>query len=228
MSSSDVNQVEFPWWRKALTLLGFPIIHGEVKWLDLRVYHVVVVSLLCLISIPTLGDRGAIERFGFVAADPMRDFGITFLTPFFLHAGWFHLLGNLYFLILFGNRATLLLSPARYLTLIIGALVFGNLLHAVFATDPTIPCIGASDAISGIIAFYCLAVPQQKMTIFLIFRFITIPAWVFFFFWLGIQVLGFSEQSAGLTDTSYAAHLGGMLTGLFTWISWKSSGQVHV
>ena len=221
----NTDQLEFPWWRKALTLLGFPIIHGEIRWLDLRIYHVALVLLVCAISIPTLGDRSVIQEYGFVAADPIRLFGITFLTPFFLHANWLHLLGNLYFLVLFGNRATLLLTSWRYLLLLAGAAIFGNLLHAVFTSDPSIPCIGASDGISGIIAFYCLAVPQQRMTIFLVFRFITIPAWAFLFFWLVLQILGLSSQSSGITTTSYAAHIGGIVSGVFSWLLWKSSRQ---
>jgi membrane associated rhomboid family serine protease len=95
----------------------------------------------------------AVQLFGLIPAQAFRLHGLTFITSFFLHAGIIHLVGNMYFLLVFGDDAENFLGPLRYIALIALAAFVGDLLHIASAPASTIPCIGASGGIAGLITF---------------------------------------------------------------------------
>jgi membrane associated rhomboid family serine protease len=124
-----------------------------------------------------------VSRFGLIPAQAMRSGGLTFLTSFFLHAGVLHLVGNIYFLFVFGNDVENFLRPLRYFTLVALAAFIGDLAH--IAADPSsqIPCVGASGGIAGVITFYALNFPEVKLGFLLRygwwwFRWIRLPGLV--------------------------------------------------
>src|SRR5207245_7792467 len=100
--------------------------------------------------------REMVMQFGLVPAEATRLHGLTFVTSFFLHAGIIHLVGNIYFLFVFGDDVENFLRPFRYLLLIALAAFIGDLAH--IAADPRsqIPCIGTSGAIAALITYYAL------------------------------------------------------------------------
>src|SRR5438045_7854469 len=89
------------------------------------------------------------------------------------------------------------------------------------APNSTIPCIGASGGIAGVITFYALAFPQAKIGFlwryFYYFRWIRLPAWFVFVLWIFFQIIGAYEQKIGISSVSSFAHLGGAGVGLVTW-----------
>src|SRR5438094_1878503 len=148
-----------------------------------------VTWLLCLliISASTFGFtqlHEIVSRLGLIPTQAMRDGGVTFLTSFFLHAGVLHLVGNIYFLFVFGDDVENFLRPTRYLALIVLAAFIGDLAH--IAADPSsqIPCIGASGGIAGVITFYALKFPHVRLGFLLRyfwrFQWIRLPAWFVF------------------------------------------------
>ena len=126
----------------------------------------------------------AVQLFGLIPAQAFRLHGLSFVTSFFLHAGIIHLVGNMYFLLVFGDDVENFLGPLRYIALIAIAAFVGDLAHIASAPNSTIPCIGASGGIAAVITFYALAFPQAKigflLRYFYYFRWIRLPAWFVF------------------------------------------------
>ena len=159
----------------------------------------------------------AVQLFGLIPAQATRMHGLTFVTSFFLHAGIIHLVGNMYFLLVFGDDVENFLRPLRYIALIAIAAFVGDLVHIASAPNSTIPCIGASGGIAGVITFYALAFPQAKIGFlwryFYYFRWIRLPAWFVFVLWILFQIIGAYEQKIGISSVSSFAHLGGAAVG---------------
>lgn len=118
------------------------------------------------------------------------------------------------------------LGQWRFAALLALAALAGDILHILGDPRSTVPCIGASGGISGIIAFYALRFPSARLGImlryFLIFRWIQFPAWAGFVAWLVLQIILAIEQVQGVTNVSALAHLGGCLVGVGAWGLWQS------
>src|ERR1700745_4246483 len=146
----------------------------------------------------------AVQLFGLIPAQAFRLHGLTFVTSFFLHAGIIHLVGNMYFLLVFGDDVEKFLGSLRYIALIALAAFVGDLLHIASAPASTIPCIGASGGIAGLITFYALAFPQAKIGLlwryFYYFRWLRLPAWFVFVLWILFQIIGAYEQKIGTSS----------------------------
>lgn len=165
------------------------------------------------------------QHWGFIPAQAWRGYGITFLTSFFLHSGWFHLLTNVYFLLIFGDNVEDLLGPRLFLVFIFLTAVAGNLLVLLFQSHSVIPRIGASGGISGILLFYALTFPKARLGIFFWIyyhpRWFRFPAFLFVFVWVGCQFIGGMFELAGARRISFLSHLGGILAALAFWLFWK-------
>jgi len=191
--------------------------------------------LLCLamigataIAFPHLQE--IVQRFGLVPAQATRMRGLTFLTSFFLHAGPIHLIGNLYFLFIFGDNVEDFLGRFRYLALIALAAFVGDVAHIAIDPRSQVPSIGASGGIAGVITFYALQFPRVRLEFlmrwgFVFFRWIRMPAWFALVLWILFQFVGAWEQVAGVSSVSALAHLGGAATGLVLWLFWRRSNS---
>jgi membrane associated rhomboid family serine protease len=171
-----------------------------------------------------------VAQFGLIPAHAMRLHGLTFVTSFFLHAGIIHLLGNMYFLLVFGDNVENFLGPLRYLALIALAAFIGDLAHIAIDPRSQIPCIGASGGIAGVITFYALNFPRIKLAFLMRwdlvwFRWIRLPAWSVFILWILFQLIGLWEQKAGMSSVSSSAHLGGAAVGLVGWLLWRHKSR---
>jgi membrane associated rhomboid family serine protease len=144
--------------------------------------------------------------------------GWTILTSMFLHGGWMHLIGNMWFLWVFGNNVEDSMGHARYLVfyLLCGALAAGA--HLASAPGSSIPTVGASGAISGIMGAYLILYPRVRVftLFFLVFfiRVIPIPAWMMLMWWFGLQVLSGSVSAATGGGIAFWAHVGGFVAGI--------------
>ena len=138
----------------------------------------------------------------------------TMFTSLFLHAGWVHLLGNMLFLWVFGEALEDELGHWRFLGFYIFCGFFSLLIHSVAAGRLSVPIIGASGAIAGLLGAYLIRYPQAPVQtlIYLLVRFtiVEVPAYVWLGLWLVLQFYGLRQGG----PVAWFAHLGGFLTGL--------------
>jgi membrane associated rhomboid family serine protease len=213
-------------------IMGLPVEYLDVvrkrePWLTLWLTAAIgLVSVCAFLDVPR-----AAQAFGFVPNQAFRYGGLTLLSSFFLHGDIFHLIGNLYFLIVFGDNVEDVLGIPRYVFLLVAATVTGDLFHALFFPNSAIPLVGASGGISGLIVFYALAFPHARIGFFWgfpLYRWMRVSVGRGLFIWLGLQFLGAlstmaSPETAGV---AYLGHLGGALVGFAAWAVWKV--RVHV
>jgi membrane associated rhomboid family serine protease len=214
-------------WKYLPALLGLPVVYEQsplhaIPWLTWT-----LIAVICVFSIAAFPHiQVAIRELGLVPALWSRDWGLTFLTAFLLHGGLFHLLGNMYFLYIFGDNVEDVLGKARYLALILVAAVIGDIAHIAMDPRSHVPLVGASGGISGVIAFYALKFPKTKMGIlfrigFIPIRWFRVPAYAFVAFWIAVQLIGVVQQMAGASSVSALAHMGGVVTGLVFWLVYR-------
>ncbi|MCX5494574.1 rhomboid family intramembrane serine protease [Kaistia dalseonensis] len=137
---------------------------------------------------------------------------LTFITSSFLHGDVWHLAGNMLFLWVFGDNVEDAMGPVRFLVFYLLCAIGGGLAHVAVASGSDMALIGASGSVAGVIAAYLILHPRVKIWILLLFR---IPlrlrtVWVLGF-WILWQVYSFLFGPPG--EISWAAHLGGFLTG---------------
>jgi membrane associated rhomboid family serine protease len=144
---------------------------------------------------------------------------LTIFTSMFLHGGWAHLIGNMWYLWIFGDNVEDKMGHFRYLIFYLITGLLASLSHIISSTGSAIPSIGASGAISGVLGAYLLLFPRARILtlIFLGFfiRLIYIPAGFVLGFWFLLQLLSGSlagGQDAG--GVAFWAHIGGFISGL--------------
>jgi membrane associated rhomboid family serine protease/Zn-finger nucleic acid-binding protein len=216
-------------WQWIPAILGMPVEEsqpslGERPWVTWSLALVIfVVSVFALFEL-----RPAIDAFGLIPAQVWRLGGLTLLTSFFLHGGVLHLLGNLYFLVIFGDNVESCLGRLKFFALVLAAALFGDFVHIAMDAHSMIPCIGASGGISGVIAFYALRFPKTRLSLMFLFFFrvywFRMKAIWMFGLWILMQFFIASQQMDGLSDVSGGAHLGGALVGFVAWLIWRFSG----
>jgi membrane associated rhomboid family serine protease len=145
-------------------------------------------------------------------------FWITGFTSMFLHGGWAHLLFNMLFLWIFGNNVEDFLGHVRYLVFYLVTGLLGLFTHVLLNPSSTLPVIGASGAISGVLGAYMVLYPRARVTtlVFLIFfvTFIEVPAVVLLGFWIFLQLFsGLGSLGHGGGGTAHWAHVGGFVSG---------------
>jgi len=218
----DADHTPDEGWKALPALFGFPVESATSPlqgWPFLTISLVLVITSLSLLAFQDL--ELAVHRFGFIPADPWRLSGLTLLSSFFLHGGFLHLIGNMYFLLIFGDNVEDFLGRCRYAILILAATLAGDFVHLLFSPMSLTPCIGASGGISGVIVFYALKFPQARLGFIIRFTWVRLPAWGALVLWLGAQCLGLYQQRLGLSNVAATAHLGGAAVGFVVWFWWR-------
>ncbi len=151
---------------------------------------------------------------------------LTIVTSMFMHGGIFHIAGNMLFLWVFGNNIEDSMGRLRFLFFYLAAGAVAVFAQALLETSSTIPTVGASGAVSGVLGGYILLHPRARVLTMVIivffFTFIEIPAMIMLGIWFALQALPvFSELAtpdvAGADGgIAYLAHIGGFLFGLAT------------
>ncbi len=146
---------------------------------------------------------------------------LPFFTNMFLHAGWLHLILNMWTLWLFGPTIEDRLGPGRYLVFYLVCGVLASVTHAAFNSTSTVPALGASGAIAGVLGCYVRLFPFARVVVLIPILFLPlffeVYAFVFVGLWIAIQVLqGMAELFAPSTGGGVAwwAHIGGFVAGL--------------
>jgi len=151
-------------------------------------------------------------------------------TSIFMHGSWLHIIGNMWFLWIFGDNVEDRLGHLKYLVFYLLCGIGAALIHVAFHPSSSLPVIGASGAISGVLGAYLVSYPGARihtlLIIFVIIRFVEIPAYAFLIFWFAFQFLsGAVELSAhqDVAGVAYWAHMGGFVVGiLLLWIMPKN------
>ena len=136
-------------------------------------------------------------------------------TSMFSHGSWMHLIGNIWFLWIFGNNIEDAMGHMRFMAFFILTGLIADGAHIFLSPDSSIPTVGASGAISGIMGAYFILYPKARIETFVFYHVVPIPAWAFLGIWMGIQFLGLGAPETGDGGgIAYAAHLGGLFAGL--------------
>jgi membrane associated rhomboid family serine protease len=160
-----------------------------------------------------------------VACDDLNNGAITAVTSMFLHGGWLHILGNMIFLWVFGDNVEDAMGHVRYAAFYLIAGFAGTAAHVFFFQNELIPSIGASGAISGVMAAYLVLYPRASIQAILpVFIFIFIPFTVPAVFLIGLWFLmQLVNGAVGLANVdvvgggggvAWFAHIGGFVAGL--------------
>jgi membrane associated rhomboid family serine protease len=151
---------------------------------------------------------------------PMDDYW-PFLTCMFLHGGWGHVIGNMWTLWIFGDNVEDRMGPGRFLLFYLLTGVLSGLTHWFTNAQSTIPTVGASGAIAGVLGAYFVLFPRSQIVvlvpIFFFPFFFQLPAVLYLLFWFLSQVL--SGTVAGLSASqvggiAFWAHVGGFASGI--------------
>lgn len=146
---------------------------------------------------------------------------ITIITSMFMHGGIAHILGNMIFLLIFGDNIENKIGHFRYLIFYLVCGIIASLAHVystlILGGNMMVPTLGASGAISGVLGAYILLFPKRKVAVILLYFITEVPAivaigiWFLFQLASGIGLLGSAAQGGGI---AYGAHIGGFLAGL--------------
>lgn len=143
-------------------------------------------------------------------------------TSMFLHGSWMHILGNMWFLWIFGNNVEDSMGRLRFIIFYLLSGIGAAAAQVVTDPDSIVPMVGASGAISGVMGAYVVLYPRVRVfTLVPIGFFLTsvaLPAWVMLGYWMLLQVLGGLPQLAGVSEGGIAfwAHIGGFVAGVAT------------
>ncbi|OLC56123.1 MAG: hypothetical protein AUH85_07535 [Chloroflexi bacterium 13_1_40CM_4_68_4] len=145
-----------------------------------------------------------------------RPIWLTLFTSMFMHGGWLHLLGNMLFLFIFGDNVERAFGRLKYLAFYLVCGVIASLAQVYSDPNSVIPSLGASGAISGVLAAYLVMFPRNPVRVLILLRIIPwiieVPAVVMIGLWAALQFLNaFSGQTDGV---AYLAHVGGFIAGI--------------
>jgi membrane associated rhomboid family serine protease len=155
---------------------------------------------------------------------------VTLVTSMFLHAGWAHLLGNMLFLFIFGDNVEDAFGHLRFLFFYLFCGIAAALSQIYLAPSSSVPSVGASGAISGVLAAYVVMFRNNPVRVLLGIFPAVVPAYVMIGVWIALQFLngaaslGNTQQSGGV---AYGAHVGGFLAGLLLTFFLRPRGRAR-
>lgn len=143
----------------------------------------------------------------------------SLLTSMFLHGGWMHLIGNMMYLWIFGNNVEDSMGHVRFAVFYLLSGLLAAYSHILTDPSSTIPMIGASGAISGVLGAYLLLHPHAQVLVLIPFGFMSrtayVPAWIVLGLWFVMQVFSggasLGEKGGGV---AFFAHIGGFVVGM--------------
>ena len=154
---------------------------------------------------------------------------LTLFTSMFLHGGWLHLIGNMLYLWIFGDNVEDAMGHVRFFLFYIVCGIAAALAQAVPDPSSTVPMVGASGAISGVLGAYLLLYPHARVLVGIplgfYFHMTRLPAGMVLLLWFGLQFLSnvLSPPSAG-GGVAFRAHIGGFVAGMVLVVLFKRRG----
>ena len=141
-------------------------------------------------------------------------------TSMFLHGGWLHLLGNMWFLWIFGDNVEDRFGHLKFLIFYLLAGIAATFAQFALAPHSTVPNVGASGAIAGVLGAYILMFPQARVNVLLGRQIVAMPALIVLGMWIALQLvsgvgtIAYTDESANVGGVAYMAHIGGFAAGL--------------
>lgn len=157
---------------------------------------------------------------------------LTVVTCIFLHGGWMHFLGNMWFLHIFGDNVEDCLGHVKYALFYVGWGAAASAMHLITGPGSEIPTIGASGAIAGVMGAYFLLYPHAKVMalipLFILFYTVVLPAPIFLGVWFLIQLFQGTVSISGTVASGVAwwAHIGGFVAGVA--VAWLLKTTHHM
>ena len=142
----------------------------------------------------------------------------TLLTSMFMHGGPMHLIGNMLYLWILGDNVEDAMGHLKFLIFYLLCGLAAVMAHMLIDTSSTVPLVGASGAISGVIGAYLLLHPKAYINvliwIFIFVKIVPIPAWIALAFWIGLQVVNGAMDPGTGGGVAVWAHVGGAVAGM--------------
>jgi membrane associated rhomboid family serine protease len=182
-------------------------------------YALIVLNVL-FFFVEMSGGDAFVERWAFVPsrflANPAADF-ITIFTSMFMHAGWLHLGGNMLYLWIFGDNVEDRFGAAKFLVFYLLCGIAATFAQLAFSIGSSVPNLGASGAIAGVLAAYLVMFPQGRVNVLMGRGIIPMPALVVIGLWIVLQffsgVSAITNTTADSGGVAYMAHIGGFVAG---------------
>lgn len=144
---------------------------------------------------------------------------LTLLSSMFLHGGIVHLGGNMLYLWIFGNKVEEALGHARFVCFYLLCGIIATLAHVFSDPESTIPMVGASGAIAGILGAYLAAFPSARILVLVFYFILRVPALIVLGGWFVIQLLNASNDAS---DVAWYAHIAGFVIGYILMHRWAT------
>jgi membrane associated rhomboid family serine protease len=184
----------------------------------------ILIALNAIVFLLELSSGEAfIKRWAFVPtrflANPVGEF-VTIFTSMFMHAGWLHLAGNMLYLWIFGDNVEDRLGHGLYTIFYILCGIAATFAQLVFVTQSSVPNVGASGAIAGVLGAYLLMFPRRRVNVLVGRAVVAMSAVAVIGFWIIIQVFSSigeitaSSQTGSGGGVAYMAHIGGFVAGM--------------
>ncbi len=142
----------------------------------------------------------------------------TLLTSMFLHGGWLHLIGNMLYLWIFGNNVEDSMGHGRFLIFYIVCGLAAGLAHAIPNASSSVPTLGASGAVSGVLGAYLILYPRARVLVLVplgfVYRIIKLPALIVLGFWFILQIIYSVVGGLSGGGVAWGAHIGGFVAGM--------------
>lgn len=218
--------------RTTLERRGTPIVNRTLVGAN-------VVIFIAQLFMGSMTER-VIQTFGFLPArliDPAAfgyqpwEVAITLVSSLFLHGGFVHLIGNLIYLRVFGGAVEEVLGHGRFLLFYVACGAAGSLTHAVLFPHSTVPSIGASGSIAGVLGAFLVLLPHARIvTLFplvVYWAMAEIPAVLFLPIWFGMQFfngylsLQAARNAVEVAGVAWWAHVGGFVFGALLACAWR-------
>jgi membrane associated rhomboid family serine protease len=183
----------------------------------------IVVNILVFLYQFSLNEYQLNDFVARYALVPARFSIENIFTSMFLHGGWFHVLGNMWFLWIFGDNIEDILGHGKFLLFYLLCGVAAALLQTVLSYDSRVPMVGASGAIAGVMGAYMVKFPRARILTFVLIIFFIytfeVPAWVMLIYWFALQLFGgfgaiAESQYTQSGGTAFFAHVGGFIAGI--------------
>jgi hypothetical protein len=152
------------------------------------------------------------------ATYPAAAVAIPFLTSLFLHGSWMHVIGNMWFLYIFGDNVEDYLGHFKYLVFYLLTGVLAMSTHVIVNLHSTAPALGASGAIAGVLGAYFVLYPRARVLTWFFVFVVWVPAWIILGYWFVLNFLSgtataLAVQRQNMGGVAFWAHVGGFISG---------------
>ena len=193
-------------------------------------YALIVVNVL-FFFVELSGGEPFIERWSVVPRRLIQNPGADFITVFtsmFMHGGWLHLGGNMLYLWIFGDNVEDRFGHAKFALFYLLCGIAATVAQVIVNSGSTIPNLGASGAIAGVLAAYIILFPRGQVKVLMGRAVVPMPALVVIGLWIVLQFIngvGSITQSAETGGVAYMAHIGGFVAGLVLTFLFRGSSS---